>query len=471
MAEILAFLSDAWLAIALHFWQTTIVLMPVFLFARLMRTAPARSLHALWSIALVKTLIPFAAVSALLRAAGVAFPAGGGGEPSAATAATLATVHAVLYPGRLVDTRFGDAGGTLAVALSAFWIGGVLYGLLRLARRSAESAGEKDAADLPPDLGARIERARRAASIPAGRLRVVDAPCIPHVRGLLRPTIRVPASVVARLGADELLAVLIHEETHRRRRDPGQALLHRICGILLFFYPPVRVVLRSLHEATEWVCDEQVLRAGIDPALYGRALAKTIRMGLFPIAQPSAAGARGGSKLRARFDRISNPGRFSNMNRHTVLLAGVLVLFAAAALIPSPLVAGDAGSAPPEKAAPEKGNVDLDKAPVMIPKSFVQPVYPEQERKDGVQGTVLLSVVVKEDGSVGAVKPLQDVEGHPAFTESAMKAVAQWRFEPGEKDGKAVECQVGIPIKFALDGGEKKPSPSAGTSAPSGKGK
>lgn len=467
MSEIQSTLSAIWLFLALHLWQTTIVLLPVLLLARFMRHAPARSLHWLWSIALAKTLIPFAAVSALLRAAGVTLPGEGWSGADATATSTLATVHAVLYPDPIVQIDVSGVGGAIALLLSVVWLAGVLYGVTRLSSGSGSRIREGGPALLEAAERERLEAARAAASIPSDRLRVLDAPCIPHVRGIIRPSIRVPRSIIAQLDHEELLAVLIHEEAHRRRRDPARALMHKCFAIALFFYPPIRVVLRSLHEATEWLCDEQVLRAGIEPAVYGRALAKTIRMGLFPIAQPSAAGARGGSKLRARFDRISDPGRFSNMKRHTILLASVLVLFAAAALIPSPIIAGDAGGAVPGKSAQEKDRIELDKMPVMIPKSYIQPVYPEQERKDGIQGMVMLMVGIKKDGSVGAVKPVQEVDGHPAFTESAMKAVAQWRFEPGEKDGKAVDCEVHIPIKFALDSGDKKDSSSAKTPAPS----
>ncbi len=455
MAELPLILGRAWIFLLVHLWQTSLVLLPILLLARTMRRAPARSLHWLWSIALAKTIVPFAAVTALLRAIGIGLSADGGSGATDATAATLATVYSVLHPQSLA--RF-DLGGSVAAALSILWIAGVFYGLARLARGARTPVRSVGVETLPPPLRDRIEAARQAACIPRERLRVLRCDCIPHVGGLVRPTIRIPVSIIARLDGDELRAVLIHEETHRRRRDPARALFCRLVSIGFFFYPPVQVVLRSLHEATEWLCDERVLRAGVDSRVYGRALAKTIRMGLFPIAQPSAAGARGGVKLRARFDRILDPGRFPNMTRHTLILAGVLVLFAVTALIPSPIIAGESEGVAPTKSAQEQAQIELDKMPVMIPKSYVQPAYPEQERKDGIEGMVLLSVVIRKDGSVGAVKPVQEVEGHPAFTEASMKAVGQWRFEPGEKDGKAVECEVRIPVKFALDKDTKKDS-------------
>jgi hypothetical protein len=46
-------LEQFWLAIGAHLWQTTLVVLPLFLLARAMRNAPARLVNVLWSIGLV----------------------------------------------------------------------------------------------------------------------------------------------------------------------------------------------------------------------------------------------------------------------------------------------------------------------------------------------------------------------------------------------------------------------------------
>jgi len=86
---------------------------------------------------------------------------------------------------------------------------------------------------------------------------------------------------------------------------------------------------------------------------------------------------------------------------------------------------------------------------------FVQPVYPEQEKIDGIQGTVYLNVEVKADGTVGKVSVKEEIKGHPAFTVAAAAATRKWCFEPAQKDGQAVDIEVVIPVRFALDGKKK----------------
>ena len=74
--------------------------------------------------------------------------------------------------------------------------------------------------------------------------------------------------------------------------------------------------------------------------------------------------------------------------------------------------------------------------------------YPESAKKERVQGNVMLAVVVKKDGTVGEVtvkKPL-----HPELDEAAVKAMKQWEFRPGTKDGKTVDVSVDVEMTFNL---------------------
>lgn len=94
--------------------------------------------------------------------------------------------------------------------------------------------------------------------------------------------------------------------------------------------------------------------------------------------------------------------------------------------------------------------------PKPIPSCMVRPVYPEQEKAAGVEGTVMLGLQVNSDGKVASVKAEQEVQGHPAFTASALAAVGKWCFEPAHQDGHAVACAIKIPVRFALEEKRKK---------------
>lgn len=88
-------------------------------------------------------------------------------------------------------------------------------------------------------------------------------------------------------------------------------------------------------------------------------------------------------------------------------------------------------------------------APVAIKR--VPPVYPEFQKKMGIEGSVHLNVEVFANGKVGAVEVLQSLMAGPGgLDEAAIKAVRQWEFNPAKSGGQPVGCWVTFPITFSL---------------------
>ncbi len=77
------------------------------------------------------------------------------------------------------------------------------------------------------------------------------------------------------------------------------------------------------------------------------------------------------------------------------------------------------------------------------------PKYPRAARKRGCQGTVVLSVLVEEDGRVSNLWVFTS-SGFRLLDNAAVKAVRNWAFEPGMKGNKKVAMWVKVPIKFQL---------------------
>lgn len=87
---------------------------------------------------------------------------------------------------------------------------------------------------------------------------------------------------------------------------------------------------------------------------------------------------------------------------------------------------------------------DLTRPPHPI--SRREPVYPPAERRAGIQGVVTLQFVVRSDGTTSNIVAIRS--DNPNFSEAAIRAVRRWTFEPGEKDGQAVNARVQIDIPF-----------------------
>ncbi|HEV2116843.1 MAG TPA: energy transducer TonB, partial [Terriglobales bacterium] len=77
----------------------------------------------------------------------------------------------------------------------------------------------------------------------------------------------------------------------------------------------------------------------------------------------------------------------------------------------------------------------------------VLPVYPEEARRQGVQGQVVLKAVIGKDGTIAELRPL---EGPQELTAAAIDAVQHWRFRPYELKGKPVEVETDIRLNFQL---------------------
>jgi len=75
--------------------------------------------------------------------------------------------------------------------------------------------------------------------------------------------------------------------------------------------------------------------------------------------------------------------------------------------------------------------------------------YPRGARARGVEGYVLLSVLIS---AAGEIEKVQVLESSPAgiFDESAMQGVRSWRFEPAQYQGRSVKVWARQRIRFDL---------------------
>lgn len=77
------------------------------------------------------------------------------------------------------------------------------------------------------------------------------------------------------------------------------------------------------------------------------------------------------------------------------------------------------------------------------------PSYPQQARKRGFQGTVILKVLIGTDGNVSDID-IQETSGHSILDQAARETVGGWRFKPGYRGNEPVEMWIRVPIRFEL---------------------
>jgi periplasmic protein TonB len=78
----------------------------------------------------------------------------------------------------------------------------------------------------------------------------------------------------------------------------------------------------------------------------------------------------------------------------------------------------------------------------------VDPEYSELARLVRYTGTVILSIVVNQQGTAENLKLLKNL-GY-GLDEKAAEAVLRWRFRPGIKDDKPVRVRATVELNFKV---------------------
>jgi|EndMetStandDraft_4_1072995.scaffolds.fasta_scaffold587877_1 protein TonB len=84
-----------------------------------------------------------------------------------------------------------------------------------------------------------------------------------------------------------------------------------------------------------------------------------------------------------------------------------------------------------------------------VPVRTVAPDYPDELRRDGVSGIVMVKCTIDVQGNV--VDPEVEKSSNGAFDKPALAALKKWKFKPAKQDGAPVAIKVSIPIKFVFE--------------------
>jgi TonB family protein len=78
-----------------------------------------------------------------------------------------------------------------------------------------------------------------------------------------------------------------------------------------------------------------------------------------------------------------------------------------------------------------------------------KPIYPDIARREGREGTVIVSVLVGEDGRSKSFE-LKRSSGSEALDKAATDSLRRWRFHAARDGNKSIETWVNVPIVFRL---------------------
>lgn len=129
---------------------------------------------------------------------------------------------------------------------------------------------------------------------------------------------------------------------------------------------------------------------------------------------------------------------------------------------PAPAAAPSPPAAPASPAVPTPEMIPTPASPPAVPRmeetapappraltKKVRPAYPDEARRQGLNGSVLMELVVDAQGAVSQAKVVESSD--PIFEASSLEAVKHWRFEATPDDGSAADITLQVPISFALN--------------------
>jgi protein TonB len=91
----------------------------------------------------------------------------------------------------------------------------------------------------------------------------------------------------------------------------------------------------------------------------------------------------------------------------------------------------------------------VDVSPQLIKK--VEPAYPFMARRNGINGRVMVKLLVGTDGSVSK-SAIVKADPKGIFEQAVLEAIQKWKFKPGVYRGRSVATWIIVPLQFKLSG-------------------
>ena len=416
----------------------SVILAAAYLLTFLLRRRSAAERHIIWVAAIVSAF--------LLPAFSVVLPAW---QPAFAARFTsalplLARPHAsalglpgpkVVFQAQSIETNTG----MLERVAFFVWFAGSITCLLFAARgfaRRARIPSRRSDSDNRRMRAMTVEVANELRCRRAIRIEESAEECMPVTWGVLQPHILLPRSA-EHWSDSRLRVVLAHELAHVQRMDCLTQIIVQVVCSVYWFNPLFWMAAKRMHRESELACDDAVLRLGVDARDYASHLLEIARGFRGPRAGWALAMARP-SDLEKRFAALLR----TKMNREAVNSWKVILITLAAlgVLVPFAAIRVSASANAPS-------NLPAFIAPI-VDQYTSPPLYSDEARSLGIEGTVVLEVTVGVDGKP---RDLQVAHGLGfGLDQNALVAVRDWHFVPARRNGRPVDSSTEINVEFNL---------------------
>lgn len=397
--------------VANHLWQSTLFAGVIGLLCQLLRKEGAQVRYWLWWVASAKFLVPFAL---LVQIGSLLAPES---APIVISETWAIAIEAIAMP---VD----DPGLSLWLGLTllVFWAIGFAAYIVRWTASAAR-------------INSAVRRAKYARTVEGGNQMVAvyhsNDMQEPGIVGLFRPVLLIPHCIDDVLSETQLAAVAAHELCHVKRRDNLTAVSHMIAEAVFWFYLPVWLIGARLVAERERACDEAVIAQGHCRESYAEGILKVCEH-FVKSPLTSSAGVSGGD-LSKRVTHIIRSQAMRNLG----VTKKMMLTAAAICMAGIPILVGYADQPAEER------NKDI------LPIEREAPTYPAEALEQGLNGHVDLVFTITPQGTTKDIKIISSTS--PLFDESAMQALAKFKYEPVTRAIPNVRTRIAYRLKKDTD--------------------
>jgi TonB family protein len=271
--------------------------------------------------------------------------------------------------------------------------------------------------------------------------------------------------------------VLQHERAHLRRQDGIVVLLQTLAQIAYVLNPMMWLANLRIFRYRELICDEEALcQTGTRPQDYGRLLLN------FAEAQPARLLQTGTCFFETRHGFVQRITELFKAGEHGAMKWKHYAIVIAFSLVILPLSwrcgekkinYSETFTEYPDSAVeslrsdsvratigyPVKARMEYEKQGKLERMSGPRIkggagelskhiVYPEEAKRQGIEGTVIVEATVEKDGPPSSCRVVTSV--HPLLDAAALRAVKATTFKAGFRNDNVLVSEVSIPIKFRL---------------------
>ena len=256
---------------------------------------------------------------------------------------------------------------------------------------------------------------------------------------------------------EEINIVIKHEIAHVNQWHTIDKIFSVITQVFVWYNPAVYIWQNLMDKNHEYLADEEVLQSesleNYSMFLLQQKMQTNLSLSTAPISKMSHLKSR----IMKMKSKSKNQSKMKNSKLKYLWIPACLLALSIGSISAKEIVENEFETTENVTQPVEEPDVmpEFKGGQKAMMQFLVENIkYPESAKESGTEGTVFIAFVINNKGKVTKAQVKKGVE--KSLDKEALRVInAMPKWNPGEKDGKKVNVEMTIPIKFQLPKEEK----------------